>query len=33
MLDPFLNCYPKIAFGKPLTEMEPLSQPIELEGT
>jgi acetolactate synthase-1/2/3 large subunit len=33
MLDPFFNCYPKIAFGKPLTEMEPLSQPIELDGT
>lgn len=33
MVDTFFNCYPKIAFGKPLTEMEPLSQPIELEGT
>ncbi|MBX9587624.1 MAG: thiamine pyrophosphate-binding protein, partial [Gammaproteobacteria bacterium] len=27
------NAYPKIAFGKPITEMEPFSQPVEMEGT
>jgi acetolactate synthase-1/2/3 large subunit len=33
MIDPSINCYPKIAFGKPITEMEPLSAPMEFEGT
>jgi acetolactate synthase-1/2/3 large subunit len=33
MIDMNANAYPKIAFGKPLTEMEPFSAPIELEGT
>jgi acetolactate synthase-1/2/3 large subunit len=33
MIDPFINCYPKIAFGRPLTEMEPLFKPSELEST
>jgi len=33
MIDPHTNTYPKIAFGKPITEMEPFSQPIEMEGT
>jgi len=33
MIDPFTNTYPKIAFGKPITEMEPFAQPIEMEGT
>ena len=33
MIDPFANTYPKIAFGRPLTEMEPLAKPIEMEGT
>jgi acetolactate synthase I/II/III large subunit len=33
MIDPFANAYPKIAFGKPITEMEPFSKPIEMEGT
>jgi acetolactate synthase I/II/III large subunit len=28
-----LNVYPKIAFGKPITEMEPFAKPIEMEGT
>jgi acetolactate synthase I/II/III large subunit len=27
------NVYPKIAFGRPITEMEPLAQPIDMEGT
>ena len=33
MVDPHTNTYPKIAFGKPITEMEPFSKPIEMEGT
>ena len=33
MVDTFTNVYPKIAFGKPITEMEPLAKPIEMEGT
>ncbi len=33
MIDPHTNTYPKIAFGKPLTEMEPFSKPIAMEGT
>jgi len=33
MIDVFANAYPKIAFGKPISEMEPLSQPIEMEST
>ncbi|MCS3801735.1 thiamine pyrophosphate-binding protein [Niastella sp. OAS944] len=33
MIDPHTNTYPKIAFGKPITEMEPFSKPIDMEGT
>ncbi|RYZ98011.1 MAG: thiamine pyrophosphate-binding protein, partial [Sphingobacteriaceae bacterium] len=33
MIDPHTNTYPKIAFGKPITEMEPFSKPIEMEST
>lgn len=33
MIEPLTNTYPKIAFGKPITEMEPFSKPIEMEGT
>lgn len=33
MVDPATNVYPKIAFGRPLTEMEPLAKPIAMEGT
>jgi acetolactate synthase-1/2/3 large subunit len=33
MIDPHTNTYPKIAFGKPITEMEPLSTPIGMEST
>ncbi len=29
----FTNVYPKIAFGRPLTEMEPDAQPIAMEST
>ena len=30
---PFANVYPKIAFGRPITEMEPFAKPIAMEGT
>jgi acetolactate synthase-1/2/3 large subunit len=33
MIDPHTNTYPKIAFGRPITDMEPFVQPIEMEGT
>ncbi|MDO9375579.1 MAG: thiamine pyrophosphate-binding protein [Ferruginibacter sp.] len=33
MIDPHTNTYPKIAFGKPITEMEPQARPVEMEGT
>jgi len=33
MLDTFANAYPKIAFGRPITEMEPLAKPVDMEGT
>jgi acetolactate synthase I/II/III large subunit len=32
-VDTFINVYPKIAFGRPLTEMEPDAQPIAMEST
>lgn len=33
MIDKHTNVYPKIAFGRPISEMEPFSKPIDLEGT
>lgn len=33
LVDPHTNTYPKIAFGRPITEMEPFAKPIEMEGT
>lgn len=33
MIDPKANAYPKIAFGKPITEMEPHFAPLHMEGT
>jgi acetolactate synthase-1/2/3 large subunit len=33
MIDPLANVYPKIAFGRPITEMEPLAKPLDIEGT
>lgn len=33
MIDSTINCYPKLAFGRPITEMEPLAKPIAMEGT
>jgi len=32
-IDTFANAYPKLAFGRPITEMGPLAKPTELEGT
>ena len=33
MIDQKANAYPKIAFGHPLTEMEPLTKPLAMEST
>ena len=33
MIDTYTNVYPKLAFGKEISDMEPLAQPIEMEGT
>lgn len=33
MVDTYANAYPKIAFGRPITEMEPFAKPIEMEST
>ena len=33
IVDTYANAYPKIAFGFPITEMEPNVKPIEMEGT
>jgi acetolactate synthase-1/2/3 large subunit len=33
MIDVYTNVYPKIAFGKPIGEMEPFAQPIAMEST
>jgi acetolactate synthase-1/2/3 large subunit len=33
MVDTYANVYPKMAFGKPISEMEPFAKPIEMEGT
>ena len=33
LVDPDVNVYPKIAFGRPFTEMEPQAAPTEMEGT
>jgi acetolactate synthase-1/2/3 large subunit len=33
MIDINTNAYPKIAFGKPITEMEPFFSPLDMEGT
>ncbi len=32
-VDPMVNAYPKIAFGHPITEMEPFAKPLDMEGT
>jgi len=33
MVDTYANVYPKMAFGKPISEMEPFAKPNEMEGT
>lgn len=33
IIDPLTNAYPKIAFGRPITEMEPFAKPVDMEGT
>jgi acetolactate synthase-1/2/3 large subunit len=33
MVDPSANAYPKLAFGRGMSSMEPHAQPIEMEGT
>ena len=33
MINANTNTYPKIAFGRPITDMEPFVKPIEMEGT
>ncbi|MBS7231931.1 thiamine pyrophosphate-binding protein [Flavobacterium psychroterrae] len=33
MINPHTNTYPKIAFGRPITEMEPFAKPIAMEAT
>ena len=32
-IDILANAYPKIAFGYPITEMEPFIKPLDMEGT
>jgi len=32
-VDVWKNAYPKIAFGHPMTEMEPFAKPLKMEGT
>ena len=31
-VDPIANAYPKLAFGRPITEMEPMARPVPLPG-
>jgi hypothetical protein len=33
MIDPLCNVYPKVAFGQPISEMEPQSRPVDIEST
>jgi acetolactate synthase-1/2/3 large subunit len=33
MIDQHANAYPKMAFGRGPTEMEPFAKPIDMEGT
>ncbi len=33
IIDTFANVYPKLAFGHPITEMEPFVKPLDMEGT
>jgi acetolactate synthase-1/2/3 large subunit len=33
MIDTFANAYPKLAFGRPISAMEPDAEPLDMEGT
>jgi acetolactate synthase-1/2/3 large subunit len=33
VIDTFANAFPKIAFGRPITEMEPFAKPVDWEAT
>ena len=33
IIDTYTNVYPKLAFGKEISDMEPFAKPIEMEGT
>jgi acetolactate synthase I/II/III large subunit len=33
IVDQKTNCYPKIAYGRPISEMEPFAVPMGMEGT
>jgi acetolactate synthase-1/2/3 large subunit len=33
IIDTLANVYPKIAFGRPIAEMEPLATPVEMESS
>jgi acetolactate synthase-1/2/3 large subunit len=33
MIDTFANAYPKVAFGRPISDMEPFFKPLEMEST
>ncbi len=33
MIDTFANAYPKLAFGHPISHMEPFAVPLDMEGT
>jgi acetolactate synthase-1/2/3 large subunit len=33
MISPKANAYPKLAFGKGMSSMEPHEKPLEMEGT
>ena len=33
MISTFANAYPKLAFGRPITEMEPFATPVGIEST
>ena len=32
MVDAMANAYPKLAYGRPMTEMEPLAKPVAMKG-
>ena len=33
MVSPYMNVYPKIAYGQPISEMEPFAKPMLIEST